>query len=304
MVSLIPRSTVYKDIVLQTLILLFAFILVSLLSVILLNVFLSRLYSPIKDVAQVLKYYMPDSDRMLDSDAKFIKDCLKRYSTSPNVDEALLHIRKSQLITLHSQISPHMLGNSLDAIKWRIIEKHGYDDELESAIAGMSAFLEDSYEYSQIIIPLREEIKKTKDYADMMAYCFLRELKVEWIVMDEVLDYAIVSTSIQPFIENCIHHSFTSDEIEPKVSVCVSCDENLIYVEIQVNGSGMSPDVLTSIRENLKNEDYAHKHIGIKNVHLKLKLLFGKDFGVTEIQSDSNGTYVKITIPKILAPLE
>lgn len=302
LVSLTPKNTVYKDIILQSFILLSAFLLVSMFGVLLLNLFLGRLYKPIKDVAQILKYYMPANDRMLDSDASFIKKCLKRYNTSENIDAALLHIRKSQLITLHSQISPHMLGNSLDAIKWKIVEKLGYNDELEYAIASLSNFLEDSYEYQQIIIPMREEVEKSKYYADMMVYCFFKKLRIEWNVMNEVLDCAIVSMSIQPFIENCINHGFTHKELDPKVLVRISTDGEFVYIEIEDNGKGMTQETLASITNSLKDDEYGHKHIGIKNVHLKLKLLYGDEYGITDIQSGDTGTYIKITIPNVDAP--
>ena len=76
----------------------------------------------------------------------------------------------------------------------------------------------------------------------------------------------------------------------------------MIYIEIEDNGRGMSEATLATILESLKDDEYAHKHIGIKNSHLKLKLLFGEEYGVTDIQTGETGTYVKITIPKIEAP--
>ena len=116
------------------------------------------------------------------------------------------------------------------------------------------------------------------------------------------MDSAIVSMSLQPFFENSISHGFSRKETNPKICVRISSADNLIYIEIEDNGKGMSKATLDSILESLKNDEYAHKHIGIKNSHLKLKLLFGEEYGVTDIQSTSKGTYIKITIPKLEAP--
>lgn len=250
----------------------------------------------------VFTYAMPDNESMMESDALFIKKCIKRYSTTQNVDAALLRIRKSQLITLHAQISPHLLGNALEAIKWEIIDKLGYNTQLEHAIASLSLFLEDSYEYQQMITSIHAEIERTKYYADMMVYCFFDRLQIEWDVADDVMDSSIVSMSLQPFFENSISHGFSRKEVNPKITVRISSADDLIYIEIEDNGKGMSEATLVSILESLKDDEYAHKHIGIKNSHLKLKLLFGEEYGVTDIQSTPNGTYIKITIPKLESP--
>ena len=300
--SLTPKSDIYNEIVTQLLILLLGYFFITAIGIAILYLVLGRIYRPIKDVAQVLKYYMPDNESMMESDARFIKKCMQRYSTTQNVDAALLRIRKSQLITLHAQISPHLLGNALEAIKWEIIDKLGYNTQLEHAIASLSLFLEDSYEYQQMITSIGAEIERTKYYADMMVYCFFDRLQIEWEVADDVLDSAIVNMSLQPFIENSISHGFSRKEKDPRIKVHISSADDLIYIEIEDNGRGMSEATLSSIMESLKDDEYGHKHIGIKNSHLKLKLLFGEEYGVTDIQTGETGTYVKITIPKIEAP--
>lgn len=300
--SLTPKRDTYREITTQLLILLLGYFFITAIGIVILYLVLGRIYRPIKDVAQVLKYYMPDNDSMMESDARFIKKCMQRYSTTQNVDAALLRIRKSQLITLHAQISPHLLGNTLEAIKWEIIDKLGYNTQLEHAIASLSLFLEDSYEYQQMITSIRAEIDRTKYYADMMVYCFFDRLRIEWEVAEDVMDCAIVSMSLQPFFENSISHGFSRKEKDPKITVRISSADDLIYIEIEDNGRGMSETTLANIVESLKDDEYAHKHIGIKNSHLKLKLLFGEEYGVTDIQSGTEGTYVKLTIPRIEAP--
>lgn len=303
LVSLTPKSRVYKEIIPQMLGLLIAYFFIAAIGISILYLVLLRLYRPIKDVAQVLKYYLPDNDSLMESDAQFIKNCMKRYNTTQNVEAALLRIRKSQLITLHAQISPHLLGNALEAIKWEIIDKFGYRTPLEETIASLTLFLENSYEYQQMITSIRKELDRTKHYANMMIYCFFERLSIEWNVSEDILDSAIVSMSLQPFIENSITHGFSREEPNPKIVVSISSNNDLIYVEITDNGKGMTSQTLKSITDSLKHDEYAHKHIGIKNSHLKLKLLFGEEYGVTEIHSNSEGTTVRIQFPKLAAPL-
>ncbi len=299
LVSTASKNDIFMETANRVLSLLLIYLIVSILCVMLLSYILRKIYQPIKDVARVLKYYLPDNDSLLESDAIFIKNCMKRYNAAQDVDAALLQIRKSQLMTLHAQISPHLLGNTLEAIKCDIIEQLGFNTKLEQAIASLSLFLNESYEYQEMINSIGEEIERTKYYADMMVYCFFERLRIEWEVAEEVRHCAIIKLTLQPFIENCIEHGFTRTEEDPRVLIRISTDGESIFIEIEDNGKGIDSEALSSIRKALTDDGYAHKHIGIKNSHLKLKLLFGDAYGVTDIQTWANGTYIRLTIPKM-----
>lgn len=302
LVSVKPRVDVYTATLGQLLSTFLFFIIIMGITAFLLMITLRHIYRPIKDVAQVLKYYMPSNDSMLESDTKFIKNCMKRYETNDDIDSALLQIRKSQLHTLQAQISPHLLGNTLETIKWDLISITGEDSKLVSSIGSLSMFLEETYEYQRMITTIGAELERTKYYADMMVYCFYEALQIEWNVSDDVLNCAIINLTLQPFIENCINHAFTRLEKNPLITIRIAENDGIIFIEIEDNGQGMDADTLAAIRHTLSDDGPCEHHIGIKNSHLKLKLLFGDDFGITEIQSEAGGTYIRLEIPSI--PLE
>lgn len=298
LVSVMPKSTVYTATIGQLLSTFLAFSIIMFLTVFLLFSALKHIYRPIKDVAQVLKYHMPNNDSMLESDADFIKNCMKRYATNEDIDAALLQIRKSQLQTLQAQISPHLLGNTLETIKWDLIALAGEDSRLVSSIGSLSMFLEESYEYQRMITTIGAEVERTRYYADMMAYCFYEALQFKWEISDGILDCAIINLTLQPFIENCINHAFNRLEEHPLVTIRIAEHDETIFIEIEDNGQGMDADTLSGIRQMLADDGPCEHHIGIKNSHLKLKLLFGDEYGITNIQSSPKGTYVRLEIPK------
>lgn len=302
LVSLMPKNEIYTSTLGQILSIFAIYLAVMTVAILCLSLVLDYIYRPIKNVAQVLKYYMPENDSLLESDAKFITMCMKRYTTTDEIDAALLRVRKGQLQTLHSQISPHLLGNILESIKWDLIEVVGEDTKMVKAISSLALFLAETYEYQRMITTIEAEIDRTKYYTDVMAY-FYEQLQVTWEVSDEVLDCAIVSLSLQPFIENSVQHAFTHMEDDPHIFIRISSDNGLVFIEIEDNGMGIPPDALDSILSTLDDDASVQKHIGIKNSHLKLKLLFGDEYGVTDIQTGNEGTYVKITIPKLAGPI-
>lgn len=300
--TFVPKSVSYGEVLRQILLLLLMYSFIVAMGIMVLYLLLGNLYRPIKDVAQVLKYYMPDNDVLMESDALFIKKCAKRQETSQDIDAALLQIRKSQLQILHSQISPHLLGNTLEAIKWDIIKKLGKGTKLEQSITTLSYYLTESYQYQKMITSIRDEISRTKYYTDMMTYCFYERLSIDWKISPDVEDCSIISMTLQPFIENSITHAFRRKDPNPRITVQMNSVEDEIQILIYDNGHGISKERLNSIKKSLKSEEYSNQHIGIKNSHLKLKLLFGDEYGVTNIESDENGTRVKIVIPKHETP--
>lgn len=297
--SLKSKSQFFKSIFLELAYLFFIYMFISSLCVLILYFILRHLYSPIKKVAQILKYYMPENDSLLESDALFIKKCSSQSNTEQEIDSALLQIRKSQLYTLHSQISPHLLGNTLESVKWDLIKVLGRNNPIEHTITTITQFLKKSYQHQQMIISVRLEIAQTKQYVDMMSYCFFQNLKVEWNIDENLFDCAIISLTLQPIIENSIIHGFKKTEENPVIKVDIHCDNNIVKIEVADNGQGMPEAILASIKKSLYEDEYTHSHIGLKNTHLKLKLLYGDEYGINSITSNQNGTIITLIIPNI-----
>lgn len=64
----------------------------------------------------------------------------------------------------------------------------------------------------------------------------------------------------------------------------------------------MSEDTLKELRIALFDEEISKHHIGLKNCHLKLKLLYGPKYGITRIDSSPSGTCIKLLIPQYVYP--
>ena len=106
------------------------------------------------------------------------------------------------------------------------------------------------------------------------------------------------------------HSSKKSDEINSRNSgrVGEAGTENDIslgdiYIEVRDNGFGMPPEVL----ENLLNEDEgakrAPKHgsgVGLVNVHKRIKLRFGEQYGLKVESEPDEGTCITIHLPAVL----
>lgn len=296
-ITLYPSNQIRSEAFAQITPILLMFFLTTSVITLLLFVLVRRIYSPIDKVVQVLKYYLPDDKNIAEEDVNFITKCIPYKNLDDATKAAVIQIRKSQLYTLHSQISPHFLGNSLEVLKWEIIRLLGADTPIEQALSTMSLFLADAQEYKKMIVTIAEEIKHTQQYVKMITFCFNEKLQVEWEVDEEVKHYAIISLTLQPIIENAVIHGFHNCSHVPKIKINIKIKNQIIEITVADNGNGMEPETLQNILQSLSDEEYSQHHIGLKNTHLKFQYLYGNAYGITQIKSNASGTVTKISYP-------
>lgn len=125
---------------------------------------------------------------------------------------------------------------------------------------------------------------------------------VEWSVTNDSICHAkIIRFTLQPIIENCFLKGFNRKRTDNKICISFVESDGNIEISITDNGKGIEPELLKRIKSDLSDfENNESNHVGLKNVNLRIKLLFGDDYGISDIKSDCNGTTVKIKIPIII----
>lgn len=288
-----------RAIISQMLLILFVVIMITVVIVILINYSLKKIYSPIDKTVQILKYYLPNNTEFLDKDTEYISKAIHTQGYEASTENIIKNIRQSQLHVLHSQISPHFLSNSLEVIKWKIIEMIDINPQIERSLSILRTFFDDSYKYSKMISTISDEIIKTENYCTIAKYCFNEDLEIIWDVDNSIYDKSIIALTLQPLIENSVFHGFSNTNSIPIIRISIKSKSDKIIVTVSDNGMGMTSERLESIKKSLLDDEYSEHHIGIKNTHLKYNLLFGKDYGITEIKSDENGTSITLIYPDI-----
>ncbi len=291
-ITIEDMTATHTEILKELLLIVFAFLMAIIILSYITYHSLKRIYAPIDKVVQVLKYYLPENSDLPSTDVDFITNALKRQNMEVSTEAVVRQVRTGQLQVLHSQISPHFLGNSLEVLKWKIIKQIGIKPDIENSFSIISSFLSNSYEYQQMITTISEEMVKTENYFRIVKYCFHEKLEVVWDVDCALYDTAIIALTLQPLIENSVFHGFADIDHTPVIRIRIYNKKGIVNIVIADNGCGMSKEHLESIRQSLKDEDYTKSHIGLKNTHLKYKLLFGEEYGITNIESDSSGTAI------------
>lgn len=72
----------------------------------------------------------------------------------------------------------------------------------------------------------------------------------------------------------------------------------LIKISVEDNGKGMSEDKLNNIIQHINHEKGDEMiSIGLRNIHQRLKLAYGDQFGISLISIKDQGTTITLTIP-------
>ncbi|MBU3157690.1 sensor histidine kinase [Clostridium estertheticum] len=204
--------------------------------------------------------------------------------------------RKSELDALQAQINPHFLYNTLDSIVW--MAENGKNDGVITMVTALAKLFRISISRGRNIITVREEIEHAKNYLIIQKIRYKNKFKFEIITQEEVLEYKTTKLILQPLIENSIYHGIEYMVDEGFIRISVSITNGKLLYEVSDNGLGIDPEKLKHLLEYRVKTD-AGSGVGVKNVHERIQIRYGMEYGL-EIQSEiEEGTTIKIWLPLI-----
>lgn len=214
--------------------------------------------------------------------------------------ELSLNKKESELKVLQSQINPHFLHNSLETIRGMALEEG--KEEIASISYSLGKLLRYNLRNNSPIVSFGEEIKVAELYLQIQKYRFEERFTYSFDIPEWTKDQKIVKFALQPILENSFVHAFgtNSEKINITIKAEFALDGNYI-IRIIDNGKGMDKEILEKLNRNLAQSSISldGKHIGIMNVHQRIRYLFGEQFGVSILSQKGIGTEVNITLPLI-----
>lgn len=215
--------------------------------------------------------------------------------------DQLILLEKTQLRSLRSQINPHFLFNTLNAISMQVA---GGEDGQSRAIA-MIGWLSELLRYSLAktdSVPLSMEILQTRNYLNLLLARYDQEFTVELSVAPGLDGCLVPRLLLQPLIENAVFHGVVPLEgRQGRIQIQIDHRDNSLCVVVEDNGIGMSAETLEQLRTQLSHlpEEMPEKHIGLLNVAIRLHLMYPASPPVS-VESAADA-YTRFTL---LIPLE
>lgn len=203
--------------------------------------------------------------------------------------------RKSELNALQEQINPHFLYNTLDSIIW-MIENENYDGAI-IMVTALARLFRISLSKGKNIITVRDEIEHASNYLTIQNIRYKNKFTYNMEVEDRVLKFATIKLIIQPLIENAIYHGMEFMGGDGEILIKLYTEENDLYIDVIDNGLGMLPEVADTLLTNESKIEKKSSGIGLKNVHERIQLYFGKEYGLEIYSEPDEGTTIRIHMP-------
>jgi two-component system, sensor histidine kinase YesM len=208
-------------------------------------------------------------------------------------------LKKAELRALQAQINPHFLYNTLDTIIWMAESKK--TAQVVEIVSALSKFFRISLSKGRDWITIAEEIERTKSYLiiQKMRYRDILDFKIE--VDERVTDNTILKLILQPLVENAIYHGIKNKRQGGTINVRAKLNnENEVLLEVEDNGIGFTAEKLAQLQTELETDSDDIKMesgFGIGNVNNRVRLYYGKQYGLSVRSEYNTGTCVTLVIP-------
>ncbi|MEC0303932.1 sensor histidine kinase [Terribacillus saccharophilus] len=207
--------------------------------------------------------------------------------------EAQKQQRHAELAALQQQINPHFLYNTMASIKFLVMM--GEREEAEKTIDAFITLLQNTIGNVDESVTVELELQNLKNYVLINQKRYGDRIQVQFMVSPDCLDYLIPKLILQPFIENSFFHAFNKTA-KGTISVLVWKEADDLVCEIADDGDGMA--ACTDLPNTNRNRQL-FSGIGVKNVHERIQLLYGTDYGVTITSETGQGTKVSLRLPAV-----
>lgn len=260
-------------------------------------------YKPINDILSTTGDMAIMDQKSLD-EVQYINQNIRKLTLSNSqlsnmVDEKVEELTIQHIAALQSQICPHFVYNTLEAINWIAYETLNVrKNRISSAINNLSLLYKSAMNINEIFRSIEEERRFTEIYLEILDIRKPDTFIVEWQVDESVKKYNILKLSIQPFIENIANHALGKGRKKVNIRIMIQDLGDNIRVTVQDDGVGISPDRLAEIRTAITDFDSGEHHLGLRNTNERLQLLYGEEYGIVITSSEGNGTVISFLYPK------
>ncbi len=224
------------------------------------------------------------------------------YQSELNAKELRNEQQQIEYKMLASQINPHFLYNTLETIRMKAITAGNRDvaDAVKMLGKSMRYVLENTATSST---SLQNELDYVVTYLNIQRLRFEDRVNYTLDISEDVHpeSISVLSLLLQPIVENSILHGLERITENGQIHISVMLESpEILKITVSDNGHGLSPEELASLRDKLSTPGLKlQTSIGLYNIHERIRLYYGSDFGVTIDSIVNEGTSVIVRIPRI-----
>lgn len=211
--------------------------------------------------------------------------------------EVVLERRKEQakLEALQAQINPHFLQNTLNTLKWMSIMAK--TTPITEMLMALGHLLDMSIHRGQEQITVAEELDNVRRFLVIQKYRFGDTIRIREEIDPLTLETLVPKLSLQPLMENVYSHSVFGDSGGEAV-IRTEREGDTVRLSVVDDGREVPQERLNEVRRHLDGKGGGFSRIGLRNVHQRIRMMYGAPYGLTIRRDEEQGlTEVAITVP-------
>jgi len=220
--------------------------------------------------------------------------------------------QRAELKSLRAQINPHFLYNTLESINWMARIKNV--PEIGEMVKALGDLMRASISGDDFIT-ISDEVVNISNYLKIQKFRYGDRFEAHICISPEIGDVKIPKLILQPIVENSIVHGLENKVESGRIEITGRLEEGNVVITISDDGVGMEEekvDMLTRLFNEYNQQGFAdpaasglkkgkdddmHTHIGLINADRRLRIYYGREYGLSISSSKGRGTCVRIVLP-------
>ena len=226
---------------------------------------------------------------------------LSFYLTLENPEALKRELTEQRLSMLYlkSQVNPHFLYNTLDTI--RIQAQLNGDNQTAGLLMRLADFFRLSVKVDRPMVTLDDEMELLEAYMDLMCYRY-PELSCSYDIDPELGGQQVPNFILQPLVENSLLHGLKNKGYHGEIAISCRKEADRMLISIRDTGTGFDAGKREIIGRMLMYYDrqppkLTGSSIGILNVQKRIKLLCGREYGLSYTDNEDGGVTAHLLLP-------
>ncbi|MDG0790500.1 sensor histidine kinase [Cohnella ginsengisoli] len=218
--------------------------------------------------------------------------------------------KETELRSLKNQIDSHFLYNTLENIKMMAEVEGQYP--ISDALTSLGGLMRYNLKWTSEYVRLRDEVAHITNYIAIMNIRYENRIILALDIPASLLDQELLKMSLQPIAENAVQHGLRASSMqELTIRIEAEASEGTLVLAVRDDGCGMPADRAAQLNRSIGYEapesagtalpraDAGREGggIGLRNVHQRIQLYYGKEYGLTVASEEGAYTRVVIRIP-------
>ncbi len=210
---------------------------------------------------------------------------------------------KAENAHLQSQINPHFLYNTLDAIRGHATADGAF--EVAKMIEILSRMFRYSISEKSGLLTLEDELSNVEDFLSIQRYRFGDRFDVRYDIDTsdiQILYYRVPKLILQPLVENAIQHGLEDMPSGGLITIRAYHTDTRLYIAVEDNGKGAAVEEIQAVNRKLECCDTAverpGKHgIALVNIQKRIRFQYGKEYGLRLLLGAGAGVCAELELP-------